>query len=99
MHSVISRPIRLVIVEPPEIEYRGRLHPFEQIAAWLRDRITTGNLPPGAVLPSEKDLIDTFGVARTTARRAIALLRDEGIVETIPQRGTYVTADPQPPAG
>jgi GntR family transcriptional regulator len=43
------------------------------------------------VLPSEKDLMDTFGVARTTARRAIALLRTEGLAETIPQRGSYVT--------
>ena len=43
-----------------------------------------------APLPSEKDLVGLFGVARDTTRRAIALLRDEGLVVTVPQRGTYV---------
>ena len=31
-----------------------------------------------------------FGVARDTARRAVQVLRDEGLVVTVPQRGTYV---------
>jgi DNA-binding GntR family transcriptional regulator len=35
-------------------------------------------------------MVETWEVARTTARRAIALLRDQGLVETVPQRGTYV---------
>jgi DNA-binding GntR family transcriptional regulator len=61
------------------------------MAAWLRSRITSGELAPGQVLPSEKDLMDTFGVARTTARRAMAMLRAEGLAETVAQRGSYVT--------
>jgi GntR family transcriptional regulator len=76
---------------PPQIDPRGQLPPYQQIAAWIRGRIQSGELAPGQVLPSEKDLIDTFGVARTTVRRAIALLRAEGLAETIPQRGSYVT--------
>lgn len=35
-----------------------------------------------------------WGVARTTARRAVALLRDRGLVETVPQRGSFV-AEPE----
>jgi DNA-binding GntR family transcriptional regulator len=31
-----------------------------------------------------------FGMARDTARRAVEVLRDEGLFKTIPQRGTYV---------
>lgn len=76
--------------EPPEIDYRGDLPPHRQIAGWLRARIESGELAPGAVLPSEKDLMDTFGVARTTVRRAVAALRTEGLVYTVPQRGSYV---------
>jgi len=34
--------------------------------------------------------VGAFGVARDTARRAIAVLRDEGLVRTVPHRGTYV---------
>lgn len=69
--------------------------PYRQIAAWLRTRIEAGDYPPGEVpLPSEKTLVDMFGVARDTARRAVQALRDEGLVRTVPQRGTYVV----PPA-
>ena len=78
-------------MDVPEISPRGALPPSRQIAAWLRARIEAGEFRPGEdPLPSEKDLVDLFGVARDTARRAIAVLRDEGLVETIPQRGTYV---------
>jgi len=66
--------------------------PYQQIADWLRQQIIAGDLRPGQVIPSEKDLVDLFGVARTTARRTVALLREEGLVRTVPQRGTYVTS-------
>lgn len=76
--------------QPPEIDSRGEEPPYRQVAAWLRDLIESGRLAPGEVLPSEKELTDMTGVGRSTARRAIALLRDEGLVRTVPQRGTYV---------
>jgi GntR family transcriptional regulator len=81
-------------VEPPEIDYRGELPPHRQIAGWLLARIEAGELPEGQPLPSEKELQDTFGVARTTARRAIAYLRDIGAVRTVAGRGTYVAKRP-----
>jgi GntR family transcriptional regulator len=83
------------MTEPPEISRRGAVPPHRQIAAWLRARIEAGEFRPGEdPLPSEKDLVDTFGVARDTARRAVQVLRDEGLVVTIPQRGTYVVDRP-----
>jgi DNA-binding GntR family transcriptional regulator len=78
-------------MDVPQINPRGVLPPYRQIAAWLRSRIEAGEFRPGEdPLPSEKDLVDLFGVARDTARRAVEALRDEGLVETIPHRGTYV---------
>ena len=78
-------------MDVPEINPRSAVPPYRQIAAWLRFRIEANEFRPGEdPLPSEKDLVDLFGVARDTARRAIQLLRDEGLVETIPQRGSYV---------
>jgi DNA-binding GntR family transcriptional regulator len=79
------------VSEPPEIDYRGDLPPHQQIAGWLRARIESGDLREGQVLPSEKELMGTFGVARTTVRRAIAVLRSDGLIRTVAQRGSYVT--------
>jgi GntR family transcriptional regulator len=81
----------LIAVDVPEINPRAAEPPYRQIAAWLRARIEAGEFRPGLdPLPSEKDLVGLFGVARDTARRAVQVLRDEGLVVTVPQRGTYV---------
>jgi GntR family transcriptional regulator len=76
--------------EPPEIEYRGTLPPYQQVAAWLRGRIESGELRPGQVLPSEKELMDLTGLARVTIRKTMRVLREEGLIVTIVQRGSYV---------
>ena len=81
----------MIGVEAPKIDYRAELPPHRQIAAWVLARIESGELRPGQPVPSEKDLVDAFGVARTTARRAIAYLRETGAVRTVPGRGSYVT--------
>jgi len=77
-------------VDVPEINPRAAEAPYRQIAGWLRARIEAGDYPPDVPLPSEKELVDLFGVARDTARRAVQLLRDDGLVVTIAHRGTYV---------
>jgi DNA-binding GntR family transcriptional regulator len=46
---------------------------------------------PNTRIPTESELVEVFEVARTTALRAVAALRDEGILYTVAQRGTYVT--------
>lgn len=63
---------------------------YQQIAAIIRERIDAGEITPHRRIPSEKELTDTYGVARATAREAIRLLRDEGHVYTVGQRGTFV---------
>ena len=72
------------------IDPTGPVPPYKQIAAIIRTRITSGEYPKGTRIPTESEIVETWEVARTTARRAIALLRDEGLVDTVPQRGTYV---------
>jgi DNA-binding GntR family transcriptional regulator len=74
-----------------EIDYDAPESPHRQIAAWLRGKIESGEIQPGRKLPSEKDIMDLTGVARTTARRAVKVLQDEGLVVTTPGRGTHVT--------
>lgn len=63
---------------------------YQQLAAILRARITSGELPPGRVLPSEATLMQEHGIARETARKAVRVLRDEGLVEVVQGRGAYV---------
>jgi GntR family transcriptional regulator len=68
--------------------------PYRQVAGILRRRIESGQYAPGTRIPTESELVEAFEVARTTARRAIAVLRDEGLIYTVPQRGSYVTRQP-----
>jgi DNA-binding GntR family transcriptional regulator len=63
----------------------------------IRGQIERGELAAGRRVPSEKDITDTYGVARTTARRAVAALREAGLVTTTAGRGTYVVPADQRP--
>ena len=72
------------------IDPTGPVPPYRQIAAIIQARIESGEYPQGSRIPTESEMVGTWEVARTTARRAIALLRDQGLVATVPQRGTYV---------
>lgn len=65
---------------------------YRQIADILRTRILNGTLAPGTVLPSERHLGQEFEVGHHTIRRALAVLRAEGHVQTIGGLGTVVFA-------
>lgn len=54
---------------------------------------------PGAATPSERDLVDRFGVARMTVRQALDALVGEGVLVRHPGRGTFVAARDQRPTG
>jgi GntR family transcriptional regulator len=77
------------------IDPRGREPEYRQLAAILRRRIYSGEIPAAGVLPSEQQIRDEFGLSRNTARRAIAMLRSDGVVVTVAGRGSYA-ADPLP---
>ncbi|NUW33396.1 PLP-dependent aminotransferase family protein [Nonomuraea sp. SMC257] len=61
---------------------------IEQLAARLRTEIS--GLPPGARLPSARELVRRHGVSPVTVTRAFALLSAEGAVVTRPGSGTFV---------
>jgi GntR family transcriptional regulator len=63
---------------------------YDQLAAILRKQIQRGELTPGELLPSESYMQQEYGVSRGTVRRALSILRGEGLVVTITARGTFV---------
>ncbi|MGL5808683.1 MAG: GntR family transcriptional regulator [Nocardioides sp.] len=72
----------------PEIQHV--LPKYLQIAGHIRDQIVLGDLPPGAEVPSERELAAEWKVARPTATRALATLRTQGFVTSVQGSGTYV---------
>ena len=65
---------------------------YQQIADELRDRLAAVGV--GEVLPSEADLSTEFAVSRVTVRRALEILRDEGLVDSRQGFGWYVAGEP-----
>ena len=61
-----------------------------------RARLQSGQWRLGERLPTERELADTHGVSRTTVRKALAQLKEQGLIEQTVGSGTYVA---QVPAG
>ena len=59
---------------------------WEQLAGILRAEIQAGQCP----IMSESHLEQTYGVGRSTVRLALNALREEGLIVTVPGRGTFV---------
>ncbi len=63
---------------------------YQQLKDLIIDRIASGDLQPSDRVPSEHELVETMNVSRMTANRALRELNDEGYVERIAGRGTFV---------
>jgi GntR family transcriptional regulator len=75
-------------VDANKINHDGGLPPYRQLAAILARRIARGEL--ARRLPSEKNLAQEYGVAQSTVRKALALLREAGLVRTHKGWGTEI---------
>jgi DNA-binding transcriptional MocR family regulator len=71
------------------------VYQYVQLASWLRGEIITGRIPLGGKLPGEETLKRNFGVDRSVVRRAVQLLRDEGVIVTRHGVGSFVATVPQ----
>jgi GntR family transcriptional regulator len=71
-------------------EREGPVPPWVQVTNTLRERIESGELAPGAMVPSIVAIHQEFGVAKTTARKVLAQLREEGLIVTTPGWGSFV---------
>lgn len=66
----------------------GEQYAYLQVADDLERRISNGEIK--VKLPSERDLADDYGVAYTTVRRAMEVLRERGLIITRHGRGTFI---------
>lgn len=64
---------------------------YQQLKDLIIDRISAGELRPSDRVPSENELVETMNVSRMTANRALRELNDEGYVERVAGRGTFVS--------
>jgi DNA-binding GntR family transcriptional regulator len=74
-----------------EIDHNAGEPVWSQLTGILRRQIERGDIAPGKLLPSISTLMQTYGVSDGTVKRAIRTLREEGLVSTVPGRGSYVT--------
>ena len=65
------------------------LAPYARVKQHLKERLTAGEWPPGAQLPSEAELVAQFGISRMTANRALRELQADGLVERVQGVGTF----------
>jgi GntR family transcriptional regulator of arabinose operon len=68
---------------------------YAQLISHFREQILDGSLPAGARLPTELDLAEEHQISRGTVRQAMSALVNEGLLERVRGRGTFVR--PLPP--
>jgi DNA-binding transcriptional regulator YhcF (GntR family) len=91
--SVCGR--ELVLKETALIVDRSVSQPIHaQVSNYIRVAIADGRLPAGVRLPSMRELADTLGVAVNTIARAYKDLSYEGLIESMPGRGSVVRSKP-----
>ena len=67
---------------------------YQEIADELRRQIGAGELAPGRLLPSEAELRAAYATSRITVRKALEVLREEGLLDARQGVGWFVPADP-----
>ena len=67
---------------------------YAQVVAEIQRRIESGEYAPGSLLPSEHQLVDSFGVSRPTIVKALSALRQDGWIDTQQGRGSFVRGRP-----
>jgi DNA-binding GntR family transcriptional regulator len=69
---------------------RDPVLPTARVVEDVRRKIAAGELLPGEALPTVTAMGETYGVSKTTVLKALSILRDEGLVYTVPRWGTFL---------
>lgn len=82
-------------MDTERIDYDSGVPPYRQLAGFLRRRIESGEL--AGRLPGERSMAQEWDVAHGTVRKALGVLRDEGLVETNQGWGSRVLGPEERP--
>ena len=63
--------------------------PYSRVKRHLKEALAQGRFPPGALMPSEAELVGQFGVSRMTVNRALRELQGEGLIDRVQGVGTF----------
>jgi GntR family transcriptional regulator len=63
---------------------------YVQLAAMIREGIESGEYAPRTAIPSIMEIVGQTGLAIGTVRHAIGVLAEEGLVQKVSGRGTFV---------
>lgn len=63
---------------------------YHSVGSAIRSRIQDGEWAPGQQIPSERELMDSLKVSRSTVRQGIDFLVREGVLQRVQGRGTFV---------
>lgn len=64
---------------------------YRQLAAILREQIRSGGIPPRRAVPSKRALRETYGVSSRTVDDAMAILKEERLIEAERGKGLFAT--------
>lgn len=72
------------------MDHESAIPVYRQVAAILAARIERGELAAGRPVPSESALMGEYGISRDTVRKAMDVLRSDGLIVTVQGKGSYV---------
>lgn len=70
---------------------------YQQIYDDLKKKIEKNVYGEGVKIPSDEELVDKYSVSMITVKKALSMLKEEGLLQRIPGVGTYVAGRNQPP--
>lgn len=71
-----------------EVNYKSPL--YVQLREVIRTKIEDEEYPPGTAIPSENQLMETYGLTRLSIRSALAALEYEGLLKSVQGKGVFV---------
>lgn len=73
------------------IDDKSKLSLYEQIQSQIKSQILAGDIKPGEMLPSIRNLAKEIKVSIITTKRAYEELEKEGFLETVQGKGTFIS--------